>query len=319
MSEEATIQETTGTIDSTADDGDTAAPIEETVPAEIDSREGESALEEVKGRILAIPSSEVRQLKVSATSAVGIGLAYARSYAEDRPLFARTFTEKAFDTAEYDNLAERAKAFWQADILMRQETNSEGPFRLLVTAAKPLRTKLMRAASYLWADDPELGDVVSHIRSGNGYANRADDLGSLATLFTEHWARAEGKCDVTLEDIAEAESVGADILRAMSPSRSEAYDDMRSLRNRAAEYLRRGIEEVRAGAAYIYRDSPGEMERYPSLFAGRKRKSGNGKANGDAAGDSLAPPAAQENESLPDTPIPEQESANQPGGTTPNG
>ncbi len=45
-------------------------------------------------------------------------------------------------------------------------------------AAKPLRTKLMRAAMYLWGDDHELGDVVAHIRTGNGHANKAEAIGA---------------------------------------------------------------------------------------------------------------------------------------------
>ncbi len=136
---------------------------------------------------------------------------------------------------------------------------------------------------YLWGDDPELGDVVATIRTGNGYANKADDLGSLATLFTEHWARAEGKCEVILEDIAEAESLGASILQAMSPSSKEEVDYVRDLRKRAAEYLRRGIEELREGASYIYRNNQAKMDRYPSMFFRKKRKASNGKTNGEAA------------------------------------
>ena len=135
--------------------------------------------------------------------------------------------------------------------------------------------------------------MVANIRSGNGYANKADDLGSLATLFTEHWARAEGKCEVILEDIAEAESIGASILKAMIPSGSEVFDDMRGLHSRAAEYLRRGIEELRDGASYIYRNNPSEMDRYPSLFFRKKRKAMNGKTNGDTTSDSDAPPPTQ--------------------------
>ncbi len=269
----------------------------ETAPQmEIDSTEGEKALLAIKPKLLAIPSSDVRQFKVNATSAVGIGLAYDHAYSEDRDLFSKTFNKEVFDPAAYDDMGQRAKGFWQADILMRQEINSEAPFRLLIMAAKPLRSKLMRAATYLWGDDPELGDVVAHIRTGNGHANNADDMGSLATLFNEHWDKAEGKCDVTLEDIAEAESLGASILQAMSPSSKEEVDNVRDLRNRAAEYLRRGIEELREGASYIYRNNPTKRDRYPSMFIRRRRKASNGKANGETASDSNPTPPTVETE-----------------------
>jgi hypothetical protein len=177
---------------------------------------------------------------------------------------------------------------------MRQELSSEGPFRLLVLEAKPLRTKMMKAASYLWGEDPELCDVVAGIRKGHGYANKADDLGSLATLFTEHWQRADGQCGVTLEDIARAEELGARILKSMSPSRNEVFDDARSLRQRAAEYLRRGIEEVRSAASYIFRNDPKEMKRYPSLFIRRRKKATNGKPSSEPVADSTAETGATE-------------------------
>ncbi|MFO8073157.1 MAG: hypothetical protein R6V85_14895, partial [Polyangia bacterium] len=68
-------------------------------------------------------------------------------------LSASSFKPQAFDPAEYDDIGERAKAFWQADIQLRQELNVEGPFRALVQTTKRLRSKLMRAASYLWSED----------------------------------------------------------------------------------------------------------------------------------------------------------------------
>jgi hypothetical protein len=147
--------------------------------------------------------------------------------------------------------------------------------------------------------------VLDRIHKGNGYANKADDLGSLATLFTEHWESAEGLYNITLEDITRAKALGADMLEAItrakalgadmleaitrakalgadmleaiSPSRKQAVDDFRSLRNRASEYLREAIEEVRAAAAYIYRNNPSEMERYPSMFANRRKKNASSK------------------------------------------
>jgi hypothetical protein len=244
---------------------------------ELDDKEAETALAVLEPTLKAIPFAEVRSFKVKTTSAVGLGLAYAEAFAEDRDAFAESFDPSAFDPAEHDDLADRARAFWRADIRTRQELNAAAPFRLLVLEAKPLRSKMMKAAQYLWGDDPELGDVVANIRKGHGYANKADDLGSLAALFTAHWERAEGKCEVTLDDIARAEVLGADILQAMSSSRSEVLDNIRTLRQRAAEHLRRGMEEVRSAAKYVFRNDSAKMKRYPSLFIRRRKKTTNGK------------------------------------------
>jgi len=280
---------------------------EPTTP-QIDTQEGDRALAELRPTLMAIPKSELRHLKASAPSAVGLGLAYAKAYADDRHLFDEAFKPASFDVEAHDDLARRAKAFWRADIMMRQEQNREGPVRLLVLEAKPLRTKLMKAANYLWGEDPELGDVVATIRRGGGHANNADDLGSLAALFTEHWDKAEGQCGVSLDDIAEAEELGAKILQAMSPSRAELFDDVRGLRRRAAEHLRRGIEQVRAAAMYLFRDTPAEMERYPSLFVRRKKKNGHSKAGGAEAIENVSTSTPESNMALgepsPEGPLP---------------
>jgi len=125
--------------------------------------------------------------------------------------------------------------------------------------------------------------------SREAYLNVADDLGSLASLFTEYWSQAEGNCDVTLEDIARAQRLGAGILRAMSPSHTEELGEVKRLRHRAAEYLRQGIEDVRAAAAYVYRNNDKKLERYPSLFVRKRRKSDKSKVNGEVSTSSVAP------------------------------
>jgi len=251
---------------------------DEVIPeTQLDAQEAENALASLKHNLMAIPAAHVRLLKVSATNAVGVGLAYAQAYAEDRPLFAQALRTAVFDVFAYDNLADRAKAFWQADILMRQLLNSEDPLRMLMIEAKPLRIKLMKAAVYIWGDDPELGDVIAAIRSGATNVNKADDLGALGTFFSEHWDRAQGKCDVTLEDIARAEKLGARILQATISTPTGAAYDVRNLRHRAAEYLRQGIEDVRAAAGYIFRNDEKSRDRYPSLFIRKRKKNGNGK------------------------------------------
>jgi hypothetical protein len=259
--------------------------------------EAQSALMMLWHDLLAIPVSEVRPFKVSATDAVGLGLAYASAYAEDRPRFAGTFDPDAFDPADYDDMADRAMAFWQADIHMRRELNSDGPFRTKVLEAKPLRIKLMKAATYLWGEDPELGDVVAAIRKGQGYRDKADDLGSLAALFTEQWADAEGRCDVTVEDLARAEELGAGILEAMSPGQAQVIGDARVMRLRAAEHLRRGLEDLRDAARYVFRKDRAMMERYPSLFVRRKKKGSSSAAgaetNPESPAESQAPEPAE--------------------------
>ena len=255
-----------------------------------DEMEGEKALEEIRPRLFEIPAHKVRRLNVSRTQAIKTGLTYAQAYAKDRALFAKLLTKDAFDPDAHDDLEVRAKGFWQVDILLRQGVNPDGPLHVLLAEAKPLRAKLNKAAVYLWGDDPVLGEVLAGVHSGKGYDDKADDLGSLSTLFSENWKMAEGQCSVTFDDVIKAQALGAAIFKTMSSSEKEVLNELRDLRDRSGEYLRQGIENIKAGAIYIFRKTHEEIGRYPSLFLRRKKKRNGARVNGNAQADSGAPP-----------------------------
>ncbi len=166
--------------------------------------------------------------------------------------------------------------------MLRQVTDTDGPLQILMQQAKPLRVKLLRAANYLFGDHERLGEVVAAIRAGNGHMNKADDLGSLATLFTENWHYVMGRCDVTEEDVLQAQALGTRMLQLMGASNRANILELRDLRDRAGEYMRRGIEEIRSAAAFVFRHNPEFLERYPKLYS-RTRKRVNGHANGEVA------------------------------------
>jgi hypothetical protein len=248
---------------------------EQPPPGGFEPAEAESALEALTPTLEAIPPDEVRRFPVNATAAVGLGLAFGEAFAEDRERFAAALQPEEFDPADYDDLGQRAMAFWQADIQVRQELNKESPLKALLAEGKPLRSKLLGSAEFLWAEHPELGDVVAGIRKGQGHQDMADDLGALHELFSDHWDKAVNQCPVTLEDVARAKVVGAEMLQAMSPSRSKELDEAKDTRRRAAEHLRRGLEEVRAAALYVFRNDEAKIERYPSLFILRRKHRGS--------------------------------------------
>ena len=58
---------------------------EEMIPeAQLDAQEAENALAALKSVLMAIPAAHVRPLKVSATNAVGVGLAYPSLFIRKR-------------------------------------------------------------------------------------------------------------------------------------------------------------------------------------------------------------------------------------------
>jgi hypothetical protein len=150
----------------------------------------------------------------------------------------------------------------------------------ILAIAKPLHAKFGKAAVYLWADHPKLGPVVADIRKGSGYLDMADDLARYAVLFDENWKAATGRCDITPDDIKTAKSTSTVILEALSDTSDEDVDTLKDLRTRAAEYLRRGADDIRDAATYIFRKEPDSLSRYPSLHkpssSSRKKSKSNG-------------------------------------------
>ncbi len=250
---------------------------------QLDTMEGAVALEKIREYLLAIPKEKIRRLYTKAIQAIEIGLAYVQAFAMDKGLFEKTFRKEVFDANDYKNLELRVMAFWYADIMLRQVVGKDDPLKNLLSSAVPLKTKMLRSAVYLWENNENLGEIVANIKAGRGYANTADDLNSLAHLFTQHWNQVKLMCNVTVEDISLAQELSTSILRLKNAKEEVAkIEQLQDIRDRAGEYLRQGIEEIRAGAAYIFRNDPDALTRYPSLFIKQRKKKTNGRKNGDS-------------------------------------
>ncbi|MDJ0762042.1 MAG: hypothetical protein QNJ97_03560 [Myxococcota bacterium] len=233
--------------------------------------EGQRALEAIAPFLSKIDDASIRRLPVTPPSLVSYGLYFAELYAEDREVFQDTFQKSVFDVAAFDNMRDRAQAFWHLDILLRRICDQGGRMQTLLAAAGPLRAKLVKAADYLWGDDPDLGEEVAKIRAGNSHLNRADDLGALATLFIDHWDEAETNCNVTEDEVLLAQELGAKMMTALGGVQTKEVSDIRLQRDKAGEYLRQGIEDIRAAACFAFRDDPKALDRYPSIRMAKKK------------------------------------------------
>lgn len=229
-------------------------------------------LDAVYETLMAYDKGEVRQFNISVPSAVPHAMKLYKSFLHDKDRFVAIFRDDAFDVLAYDNLPTRVGALWHADILLNQAISPVADVAKLVEESKRLYKKLARAALYLWGDDGELAKVVASIRAGSGFMDQADDLARYAVLFTENWADAKGNCNVTLEDVEAARAYSVKILNAMTEKSDSSVSDLRDLRNRAGEYLRRAVDDIRDAALYVFRKDNDVNERYPSLFAGHIEK-----------------------------------------------
>ncbi|MBN2530389.1 MAG: hypothetical protein JXR76_28635 [Deltaproteobacteria bacterium] len=250
----------------------------------IDFTNSKEKLEALYDTLMAFDKGEVRQFNMSVPAVMPHALKMFKSFTHDRDIFAATFEPAAFNVAAYDDFATRLGALWHADILLNQATAPLASVAVLIEASKPLYRKLAKSAQYLWGDDESLGKVVASIREGQGHMDQADDLARYAVLFEENWADAEGKCDVTKADVTQAREYSVQILNAMADKTDSSISDLRDLRNRAGEYVRRAVDDIRDAALYVFRKDGDVNDRYPSLFTGRiERRRKAAKSKVDAA------------------------------------
>jgi hypothetical protein len=226
----------------------------------------ESNLDRVRNKLLALDLAQVRRFCLSVPYAVSATTQVARAFAEDRPLFVATFRPEALNPDDFDDLPARAGALWYCDAMLRQAIDPKGALAKELLTAKPLRAKLLRAATYLWEDDEELGPVVADIRAGSGHVDTADDLVRLAVLFSDQMQACHSRCDVTLADVEAARSLGARMLSAWRKNSTQKTTELREMRDRAGEYLMRGVDHIRAAAQFIFRNDEAAFSRYPSLY-----------------------------------------------------
>jgi hypothetical protein len=227
---------------------------------------GEKALAAVSPFISQIPRDQVRRLTFEPVSLIGVGLKYAELFREDRAEFEAKLTQAGFDVREYDDMEKRAMAFWYTDICYRQSRGKDRPVRKLVPEARLLRKKMIKAVSYLWQHDPKKMKTLADIRSGRSHLKLADDLGRLAQLLTDHWREADGHCAVTRKDIERARTLGTEMLSVIPLSETAEKSALKETRNRAAEYLRRGIQEINVAATFLFRRDHARYARYPNLY-----------------------------------------------------
>ncbi len=245
-------------------------PVQELTSLDASTEAGKEALERIEEDIRTIPLAEIHHRHISASGLVGIGLYYAGRFKLDRDRFHLAFNPSMFDVERYDDMRDRALAFWYLSICMRQ--GDPASLRAILERAKPLRAKLLKAANYLWGDHPKLGAVIADIRTSYSHFDQADNMGALAKLFLERWEEARDNCSVTRQEVLEAEALGGRLLQAVARTKFKEISDLKALHNQAGEYLRRGIYDIRAAAALVFKGDGHHRARYPSISIMRKKR-----------------------------------------------
>lgn len=238
----------------------------------LDELRGKNALAAIEPFLEKIKKSEIRPLNIKPLRAVAVGLNYAKLFEKDSKLFEESFTNKAVDLAALGDIEDRAFGLWQATTIAKNTRLLPEPLDAMLAELKTLRAKLQRSAEYVWSQNPELMKSVHRLRGVRGHRDKADALNFLAVMFSDRWKEVEHKCKVSSNDISQAQKLSLDILQALTVERKPRLEAAVFRRDRAYEYLCRGIDEIRACAAFVHRKNPRALSSYVPLYPSRQRK-----------------------------------------------
>lgn len=241
--------------------------------AEVPSEEGSSqAYARFEARARALPVDALIQLDVDPTLARSNALRGAAVVFAAREAVVNTGMK--VDWQAIGDL----DALGLALLWATAETRPVPPAALVpkIKQAWRLRRKLLKAVDALVAWELVTASERAEIVKGSGPIDTARDLLALARLFRRDAAVIVGKHPVTDEALAEAESLGTELVRALKPSRAKVVSARKStdaarMEDRMYTLLHRAYSEVeRAAGALWGRDAATQV---PSLRSRTRQKS----------------------------------------------
>lgn len=244
-------------------------------PPPIDEQRALAVLEAAKADLMKLAAGDMVPVRLDLIRAVYTAAQVAQVAATERPLFEQTF--KDFPLHLIDHLEPYALATWAAESQYRrleveERAAERRPPAALLEECRTLREHLMAAGAYVFRDDDKVLEVLTDIRRGTGFLDLADDLKRIAELFTAHWPRVEGRCEVTHADVQRAAKLADTLLETIASPLQRQLSTWADLRLRAWTRLSRAYTEIRDAAGYLHRKAPDKLAAYPSLHAYPRKK-----------------------------------------------
>jgi hypothetical protein len=230
------------------------------------------ALQRLMPRILAVPEEAIRPITVDIATAAPLILGVAGKLAAYRPALAAL---PDFQIALVDSIEELAMATLQAHTDWNAAVTVAGPEAQLLQKVVTLRDQLAADAQSMVLRGMLDKSAIDELKGGNGYRQNAIDLLTLASALRTAWPRIQGRTAVTTDDLDQAETLGAQLLRAVGDRETaeSSSAELGLIRARAYTLLLQAYEELRRGLAFV-RHYKGDAETIaPSVFGGKKAKS----------------------------------------------
>ncbi|HEY5957261.1 MAG TPA: hypothetical protein VIV60_11935 [Polyangiaceae bacterium] len=181
-----------------------------------------------------------------------------------------------FDIKWLDNLETYAMAATQTQTVFQGASLPPEQFNELVSEATGLRETLLSDATALANRGFVSNAKLGLLKGSHGFRNIASDVLTLANMIRGNWKNVAGKTGVTEAELDRAEIIGDQLINDIGV-REQAPTTMaaESLeRQQAYTLLVRAYDQLRRGLTYLRWDEGDADDIAPSLYGGRRRKSG---------------------------------------------
>lgn len=217
--------------------------------------------------MLALKPAEVRTVNIDIRSATTIVLGSIHSILSKRDEFVKQFP--LFPIELMDTLETRTRALDYANTMLLASTKQLEPVAELVERGVAQRTLLIGEVRYAELHGLIDASPLSELGGSTGYRILASDLFTLSYMLRNSWSRLEGKTQLTLEQISEAEQIADHLITALG-ARTHAdhtFDPSADMRGRAFTLFIVAYEQVRKWMTILFED---EIERImPQIHQGR--------------------------------------------------
>jgi hypothetical protein len=236
----------------------------------------------------AIPADRVMRPNLDIPSAVATTLA---SLAKLKPLEEAMVTLLPAKKAAILELGSRARAMLQAHADHTSATTPPEPLPSLIARADEMRDRFFKAGQALIAFGSIPVGVLPPIKTVPTNKGLATDIFTLTTLFRRYWEPVERDSPLTLEVLAEAESLNEQILTGIGERQQAGMTPVEAadLRDRAYTLFRESYFEVRRCLEFLRYHEEDFDSFLPSVFGGKRRAApksagGDKKADGSEKG-----------------------------------
>jgi len=179
-----------------------------------------------------------------------------------------------FDLARFDKLEAYTSAVNYAHRLYMIASQPPDDLKSLQEEAAQLREVLFKDASAVVARGLVPADALDDLKGTNGYKNTANDLQILVGALQENWAKVQGRCGTTAEELAYADKLVIHLLRTFGARENgpAGVAQATSARQRAFTLFVTAYDDARRALAYLRRQVGDADLVAPSIFSARYGK-----------------------------------------------